>query len=69
MSHELYKLHLMAHEIEVLNAQLLAELITQEQYNEKLKDFECHHEICVEEHHEECAGHYRDIINSNLETR
>lgn len=59
----------MAHEIEVLNAQLMAEIITQEEYNEKLKAFECHDEVCVEEHHEERASHYRDIIKSNLETR
>ena len=69
MSHELYKLHLIAHEIEVLNAHLQAGIITQEQYNERLKEFENHHEIEVEEEHAERAGHYRDIINSNLETR
>jgi hypothetical protein len=66
MSHELYKLHLMAHEIEVLNAHLQAELITQEEYDERMKQFHCHDEICVEEQHEECASHYRDIINLNL---
>lgn len=68
MSHELYKLHLMAHEIEVMNAHLQAELITQAEYDERMKQFECHHEICVEEHHEECASHYRDIINANINT-
>jgi hypothetical protein len=66
MSHELYKLHLIAHEIEVMNAHLQAGIITQEQYNERLKDFENHDEIQVEEHHEERASHYRDIINPNL---
>jgi hypothetical protein len=69
MSHELYKLHLIAHEIEVMNAHLQAGLITQEEYDARLKDFENHHEIEVEEHHEERAAHYRDMINSNLETK
>jgi hypothetical protein len=69
MSHELYKLHLMAHEIEVLNAHLFAELITPEEYNEKMKKFECHDEICVKEEHAESAAHYRDIINSSLGSR
>jgi hypothetical protein len=66
MSHDLYKLHMMAYEIEVLNAQLMAEVITQAEYDEKMKQYECHHEICVEEHDEECAACYRDIINSNF---
>ena len=49
MSHDLYKLHMMAYEIEVLNAHLLAEVITQAEYDEKMKQFHCHDEICVEE--------------------
>lgn len=57
---------MMAYEIEVLNAHLLAEVITQAEYDEKMKQFECHDEICCEEHHEESASHYRDIINSNI---
>ena len=64
MSHELYKLHMMAYEIEVLNAHLLAEVITQAEYDEKMKQYECHHDVCVEECHEECASHYRDTISS-----
>jgi hypothetical protein len=69
MPQELYKLHLMAHEIEVLNAHLFAEMITIEEYNEKMKKFECHDEICVKEEHADCAAHYRDIINSSLGSR
>ena len=68
MSHELYKLHMMAYEIEVLNAHLQAEIITQAEYDEKMKQYECHHEICCEEQHEHSAACYRDIINSNINT-
>jgi hypothetical protein len=68
MSHDLYKLHMMAYEIEVLNAHLQAEIITQAEYDEKMKQYDCHHEICVDECHEECAACYREIINSNIIT-
>ena len=68
MSHELYKLHMMAYEIEVLNAHLLAGIITQAEYDEKMKQYECHHDVCVEEHDEEFAACYRDIINANINT-